>query len=280
VSTQAGSGLEFHDYRPYAPGDDPGDIDWKLFGRTDRHYVRRHQRLTDLHLTILLDVSASMDFAPGRAPAPGSGSGSGLGSINKAHYAATLAASLAFLAIRQGDRAGLALAAEKITDYRPPAGSWDDLQHLCLMLENATAKPLEGRGDLGTAITQLHTLLHRRGMVVVISDLLDDPAGLFDGLERLRHDRCDVIVFQVLTPVEMNLQGAPVSHARWVDAETGEHISVAASQVAAGYTQLLHEHGAKIQRFCSSRGIDYSLLTTDQPIPQGLRRYLARRYHG
>jgi hypothetical protein len=130
---------------------------------------------------------------------------------------------------------------------------------------------------VGTSLAEAHALMHRRGLVVLIGDLLDEPAGLFDGLARFRHDRFDVIVFQVLTPQELDLRGLGRLHLNMVDAETGQKTPTDIALVRRGYSELMAEHLGLLRRGCEARGIDYNLLTTDQPVAAALRRYLVRR---
>lgn len=279
-SIRRGPGLEFHDYRPYVPGDDVGEVDWKLFARTDRPYVRRHRQLTDLRLYLLVDCSASMDFAPvsarGVVPEATALDKSGMIQPHKFAFSSALAAAVAFLTIRQRDRAGLGLFADGIQDHQPPSSAWPELMHLCRMLEDAAPS---GPGRIGKSLIQAHAMIPRRGLLVLISDLLDEPAELFDGLDRFRHDRCEVIVFQVLTRQELNLDGLRRVQARMRDAETLQTLRTDLGRIQSSYTQVLQEHIQTIQRGCTTRGIDYELLTTDQSVMQALRHYLARRNH-
>lgn len=291
ASPRHGPGLEFHDYRAYVPGDDLAAVDWKLFGRTDRYYLRRYQRYTDLHTHLLVDGSASMAFAGfdrrGRPLDPGAPTA-------KLRFAKELAAAIAFLMVRQSDRVGLSLL-----DHRqprrpgqpsrlqtlPPGGTWPHLQRLCADLEavkpgtpgTTSAVPGSGPGGVGAALRELHAQVRRRGLVVLISDLLDEPADLFDGLNRLRHARCDVLVFQVLTPHELDLGTAGRLRLQMVDSETRAQVATHVPEVAARYRQLLNEHLTAIRRGCAARNVDYHLMRTDQPVVEALRHYLTRR---
>lgn len=272
ASPRHGPGVEFHDYRAYVPGDDLSTIDWKLFGRTDRYYLRRYQRYTDLHTHLLVDCSASMAFAgidrhgralPQRAPSA------------KLHCARELAAAIAFMLVRQSDRVGLSLFDAGVRQAQQVSGGWAHLQRLCALLESTA--PGRGQGDVGVAISQLHATLRRRSLVVLISDLLDDPAPLLDGLSRLRHRRHEVIVFQVLTPEELDLATLGRQRLQMVDSETRSRIATHVPEVKDRYRQLLEDHLSTIRRGCAARRVDHHLLRTDQPMIDPLRHYVARR---
>lgn len=272
ASPRPGPGLEFHDYRPYTPGDDVAAIDWKRFGRTDRYYLRRYQRYTDLHAHLLVDISPSMAFAgldeQGR-PLDSTAAPS------KLDCARELAAAIAFLAVKQSDRASLALFDSQVRQALPGGGSWAHLQRICATLEAAAPQP-GVVGDVGKALAQLHAMMSRRGLVVLISDLLDDPAGLFDGLGRLRHDRSEVMVLQLLTPQELDLAALGNRPWRLRDSETGIEVKTHAPRVSDRYAALMREHLAVVRRGCLARGAEHVLLRTDQPMVEGLRRMLNR----
>ncbi|XAM00726.1 DUF58 domain-containing protein [Phycisphaeraceae bacterium D3-23] len=200
ASPTRGTGAEFHDYRPYTPGDDLRAIDWKLYGRTDRYYLKRFRQETDLNLHLAVDGSASMAFAAldpkrGKQPLP-----------TKLDTAKRLAAALALLAVRQGDRAGLCVFDTQLRCHHPASGSMRQLQTMTADLEQTT--PAKGPADLGASLQQLGATLGRRGVVAVVSDLLDEPDGLLRSIDRLRHAGSEVVVFQVLTPDELDLGGA------------------------------------------------------------------------
>lgn len=274
ASPRLGSGQEFHDYRAYSPGDDVRDLDWKVLGRTDRLYLRRHQLLTDMQAYLMVDVSASMAFAGLDASGRAMECRPGL-LPSKLQYAEMLAAAIAFLTVRQSDRAGVGLMARGLSGHLPPAGSWSHLRQVISMLESAT--PAEGEGDLGAALRQAHRLLRRRGVVIVISDFLDEPEGVLDGLARLRHGKFDVIALQVLTRQELDLGGIEDLSMRLVDPETQRGPATRVGGVAEEYRRLMREHITRLSRRCGAMGVDYSLLTTDQSVTWALRRHLLRR---
>ena len=271
ASIRHGRGLDFHDYRSYVPGDNPAEVDWKLYGRTDRYYVKRNQQLTDLSAYILIDCSASMDFA--RLDRAGR-SLRGAKVMTKLRYAQMLAAAIAFLTIRQGDRAGVGLYGSKLIEHVAPGGSWAQLQRVCSVIEGA--KP-QAAGNAAEAIKQAHALRMRRGLLVLISDLLDEPAPLFEALSRFRHDRFDIVVFQVLSPQELDLAGLERARMQMIDSESKDRVRTDISRMQKRYGELISGHIAALRRGCQARHIDYNLLTTDEPVTAALRKYVSRR---
>ncbi len=276
ASTRHGPGLEFHDYREYAPGDDPSKIDWKLFGRTDRYHLRRHRQHTDQEVYLLLDTTASMDFAP--PPNPHTPQAHTPAPVTKLRYAQTLAAAIAFLTIRQGDRVGLGTYADKLIHHTPPAGTWPHLQDLCQTLEHTQA--VTTPSDVLAAVKQAHRLLPRRALVVLISDLIDEPTPLFDALSLLRHDRFEVILFQVLTTHELDPTPWDDHSLRLIDPETNQTVTTHPRETRDSYTKLLSQHIAAVHRAATARRIDHSLVTTDQPTAAVLQQYLTHRSRG
>ena len=287
-----GPGLDFHDYRAYVPGDDLSAVDWKLFGRTDRYYLKRYQRQTDLHLYLLVDVSASMRFAgldrkgqQIRSPQM----------LSKFDYVQQMAAALAFLAIRQGDCIGVGLFDRGLIHHEPVAGSWAHLQRVIGVLERAepgnnanvqtsttkksssSAARASGGGGVGAAMAQAHALLPRRGLVMILSDFLDEPASLFDGLNRLRHARFDVAAIAVLTPQERDLAAITATRLQMVDLETRDTVVTDVRMVAQRYQQVFADHLDIVRQGCVGRGVDYALTTTNRPVIETLRGHLAPR---
>lgn len=269
VSPRLGIGLDFHDYRPYVPGDDPARVDWKLYGRTDRHYIKRYVHHTDLHAYLLLDASVSMRFAG--LDRRGRNTGHKL-STSKWRFAQTLAAAIAFLIVRQGDRVGVGVFDRAVHDHVPPGGGMAHLQRVVSTVERAGPSDTAPSADTGQALHTARELMKRRGLVIVISDLLDDPAGLFDGLDRLRHDRFDALVLQVLSPQERRLENLPASRFEFVDSETRDRVSTHVPGVAARYDRLIEDHIATLSRGCTARGVGFYSITTDQTVPASLRR--------
>ena len=255
-STRRGAGTDFHDFRPYSPGDAVGNVDWKVYGRTDRHYVRRYQRRSELRVHLVVDASASMGFADHATVST---------LPTKLAYAARLAAAAGMLAVRQADRVALSLVDRQVRAHLPMGGTWSHLQRVVATLEQAA--PGEGVGDLAASLREAHRLSPRRGLVVVLSDLLDE-------LARLRHARSGVVLWQVLSPSELELRPAE-PRVELVDPETGERVPTDAALIRARYLDLLQAHIARVRRAAGSRGVRHTLLRTDEPELTALRRVLA-----
>lgn len=269
ASPLRGTGAEFHDYRPYTPGDDLRAIDWKLYGRTNRYYLKRFRQETDLNLHLAIDGSASMAFSAlspprGKDPPP-----------TKLDTAKRLAAALALLAVRQGDRAGLCVFDAQLRCHHPASGSMRQLQTMTAQLEQTTPAP--GPADLGASLQQLGAMLRRRGVVAVVSDLLDEPDTLLRAIDRLRHAGSEVIVFQVLTPDELDLRGAKHNALRMTDPERDAAINTRPDQVAKRYGELIAQHLQHLRQLLAARDVDYTLVRTDRPLEATLRRYLLMR---
>ena len=272
VSARHGRDLEFFDYRPYCPGDAATRIDWKLFGRTNRYHLRRQRQLANLEVYLMVDATASMQFA-------------GLDrqgqpvldrlATTKLTYAKTLAATIAFLTFKQKDRVGLGLFSNQMDHHTPPGGTWAHLQKICWTLEQTQAS--QGPGNTNACLQHAHALLRRRGVFVLIADLLDDPVPLLESLGRLRHDRFDVIVFQVLTAQELDLTPLGNLPMKMVDAETRQTIATNPSQIASHHKELMSKHVAVLRGGCDRFGIDYNLVTTNHSVVDALRRYLTHR---
>jgi len=254
-----GFSVEFAEYRQYLPGDDLSTLDWKIYARSDRHYVKKFEEETNLECHVLLDVSASMGY---RGAAP----------MSKLEYGSVLAASLAFLMHRQRDATGLIAFDDRIT-FRLPAGSRGGHLHaLLLALERMEAGR---RSDVARPLRQLAEALTRRSLVVLIADLLDDPEPVIKGLRYLRFRGTDVIVFQVLDPYELTFpfRGA----ARFRDLESAEEVLAEPSAIRTAYLRELAGLTLRFDRELRGAGIDYVQLDTSKPLDFGLLAYLAAR---
>jgi uncharacterized protein (DUF58 family) len=254
-----GFSVEFAEYRQYLPGDDLSTLDWKIYARSDRHYVKKFEEETNLECHVLLDVSASMGY---RGAAP----------MSKLEYGSVLAASLAFLMHRQRDATGLIAFDDRIT-FRLPAGSRGGHLHaLLLALERMEAGR---RSDVARPLRQLAEALTRRSLVVLIADLLDDPEPVIKGLRYLRFRGSDVIVFQVLDPYELTFpfRGA----AKFRDLESAEEVLAEPSAIRTAYLRELAGLTLRFDRELRGAGIDYVQLDTSKPLDFGLLAYLAAR---
>jgi uncharacterized protein (DUF58 family) len=270
-----GHSVEFADYREYCPGDDISDIDWKAYGRTDRLYVKLFEAHTDMVVYTLLDGSASMAYAglantpsiatyPWRQTAPPP--------ISKFDYAAQLLAALAYLTIKQQDRLALGLFGEQLDVYEPPGGTF---AHLKTVLNRMEQYVPGGKTNLPEVLHRTFGVIRQRGVLVIVSDFLDDIEPLFDALHRFRHHRFEIILFQVLHAEERHLPATP--SARFIDSESHQPLTTFVPDVRTAYERELTAHLDALRRRCVACGIDYNLATTDTPYEQVLERYLVQR---
>jgi len=242
-SHRRGSSIEFREYRQYTPGDDPALVDWRVFARTDRHFLRTYEQETNFDCHILLDASASMGFG---TPA------------SKLAFASFFAAALAYLVVRQGDRVSLTLFDESVRTCIPPGTTSRHLHGLFAALE--AAEPGR-RTATGEALRRTFPLLKRKGTVIILSDLLDDPAALFHGLNPYLHRGFPVHLVQILTPSELELDARGLT--AYVDPETGTRVVAHPTEVAAGYRDAMAAHIRAVRGLAARRNVDHTLARTD-----------------
>jgi uncharacterized protein (DUF58 family) len=253
-----GFSVEFAEYRQYLPGDDLSTIDWKVYARSDRYYVKKYEEETNLRAHLLLDVSRSMTY--------------GSGAMTKREYGSCLAASLAYLMNRQRDAAGLVTFDEQILGWLPPSIRPGHLRALLVTLDHL---PPGARTNAGRPLHQLADALAKRGMVVLISDLLDEPARVIDGLKHFRFRGNDVLVFHVLDRAELTF---PFDRAvTFRDLETGEEVMASPTDVREEYLAGIQGLIETYRRELCSVGIDYHLVDTSEPLDRALLSYLAVR---
>jgi uncharacterized protein (DUF58 family) len=253
-----GFSVEFADHREYVPGDDLKYLDWALFARTDHYYVKRFEEETNLRCYVLLDKSASMTF--------------GTGAITKWDYSCFLATCLSYLMLRQQDAAGLALFGSSPGQFVPPRCRRTHLRQLMrVMVQNAPS----GETRIGGSVRGVLRGLKRRGLVVVISDLIDDPPETLKALRLLRSHKHDVIVYHVQDAAELEFpfRGATLFR----DLETGDELEIDPSAVREAYLAQMRELCDFYRKGLAEVGIDYQLVNTRQPYDKALHAYLARR---
>ncbi len=268
-SPRRGHSTEFHDYRPYTEGDEPRRVDWKAFGRSDRLYVRRYRHDAQLDMHLLLDRSASMDFAGlGRDGRPAGGQ------VSKWTLARQLAAAMAMLAARQADRVSLTVFDYRARPVAPAGGTWGHLQRLIGELQ--TLSPGD-RSQPVPALRQAHAAIaqRRRGMVVLIGDLLEEAGDWLRALDPFIHDRFDIVVFHVLSPQELDLH--EVGGVRLVDLETRQSVRTFGPSIRQDYRRRMARHIDTLRRGLAAHGADYQLMTTAAPPVEALRRFVVRR---
>jgi uncharacterized protein (DUF58 family) len=258
-SPYKGFSVEFAEYRQYLPGDDLSTLDWKVYARTDRHYVKKFEEETNLECHILLDVSASMAYRGGAA-------------MSKVEYGSVLAASLAYLMHRQRDATGLIEFDDRITGRLPASARPGHLHAILLALDRIVPG---AKSDVGRPLHQLAEALGKRSLAVLISDLLDDPETVVRGLKHLRFRGTDVIVFQVLDPHEIQFpfRGA----ARFTDVESHDEVTADPARVRDGYLEAMDTLRARYEKELRGAGIDFLTLDTSKPLDFALLAYLDAR---
>lgn len=255
-SPYLGFSTDFAEHRPYMPGDDIRRIDWRLFARTDRHYIKLFEAETNANFVVLLDTSRSMSY--------------GSHEVSKLDYARYLAACLGYLSNRQRDRVGLVTFDHEIVDYLPP--SMRPIDTMLHMLDRMEA----GRpGALAAPLLRATELLGRKGIVLLVSDFYEEPDDVIAAVAPLRARGHDVIVVQVLDPMELEFSFEDASG--FEDLETGEQIPVVPERLRSEYRRLMDEHLETLAGRFSANGIDYLRLDTSQPLDDALFRYLLVR---
>lgn len=257
-SPHHGYSVEFAQHRNYTPGDEIRHIDWRVYGRSDRYHVKQFEEETNLKAHIALDVSGSMGY--------------GSGPTTKAQYAATIAAALTYLLLRQRDTVGLATFGPGVVGYLPPAGTPAHARELLRRMEEA--EPGE-RTDIGVAFGDLAERIRRKGLVIILSDLLDEPAAILKGLQHFRHRKHEVIVLHVLDPAELTLPFESESVFEGMENEGTLETDPRALRVE--YQRTVQAHLTAIRRGCRDIRTDYALMTTDRPVDEALVQFLSER---
>ena len=253
-----GFSVEFAEYRQYLHGDDLATLDWKVFARTDRYFIKKFEEETNLDCYILLDVSASMGY--------------GSGALTKLQYGSYLAAALAYLMHRQRDAVGLIAFDDAITKMLPPSARSGHLSALLITLDRLQ---LGSRTNVAKPLNDLAEAIHKRGLVVLISDLLDDPASVIDGLKHFRYRGTEVIVFHVLDPAELSFPFEQA--ARFRDLETRAEVLAVPGAVRENYLKAIGDLQEQYRRELRLAGIDYVMLETSIPLETALMSYLMTR---
>jgi uncharacterized protein (DUF58 family) len=259
-----GFSVEFAEHRQYMPGDEIRHVDWKVYGKTDRFYVKQFEEETNLKCYILLDISASMGIADA-------------GKISKFTYASYLAAALSYLMIHQRDAVGLMLFNERISRYLPPSSVQSYLTRLLGELENA--KPA-GAANWTTSLHQIAEQIKRRGLIIVLSDFLPrdldtEPAQMLAGLKHFRHRKHEVLVFQILDPLDYRFDFR--DDAIFQDIESGSQLPTQPHHIRAAVQKEIDAYLSWIKRHCRENLIDYTLLDTATDFDRALMQYLLKR---
>lgn len=259
-SPYRGFSVEFAEYRQYSPGDEIKHIDWKVFGKTDRYYIKQFEEETNLSCHILLDASGSMGYK------------SNPQGLSKLEYASYMAACLSYFIMRQRDAVGLTIFDNKVRSVLPSRMRQSHLKHVLAALEGTEPG---GETSLSQPMHDLADGLKRRGLVILISDLLDDPAAVLSALQHFRFQGHDILVFHVMDNAELNFPFDSMTE--FTDLETGLKSTVSAEGIKPVYMKELKAFLAAYEKGCAGVRADYKLFDTRQPLELALSEYLFRR---
>lgn len=253
-----GFSVEFAEHRQYMPGDNIRDIDWRVYAKSDRFYIKQYEEETNLKGYLLLDCSASMGYKSNGTA--------------KLEYGSLLAAALSFLMLKQRDAVGLVTFDEKIRRYVPPRSKSG---HLHVLLQELANQAPTDKTDISSTLHEMAERINRRGLVIILSDLFDDPHKIISGLKHFRHKHHEVILFHILDPRERDF--AFSSEAVFKDMETGEEITTLPWQIRKHYQRATKEFSDLIASECRQSRIDYHLIDTSVPFDYALYAFLAKR---
>ncbi len=254
-----GFSVEFAEHRQYMPGDPVKDVDWKVYAKSGRLYVKEYEEETNLKCYILLDSSKSMAFRSGK-------------NISKLEYGCYLSAALTQLMLRQRDAVGLVTFDVGIRSYIPPKSV---KSHLHLILRELDSLVPSGSTQTSQVFHELAERIKRRGLAVIISDLWDDPERVITGLKHFRHRKHEVIVFHILDPLEMDFSFRRAS--RFIDLESGEAVTAEPWHIEGDYRHLMSQLMEEYRRRCRESFIDYVPVPTSKPFDIALFEYLSKR---
>ncbi len=258
-SPYKGSAAEFADYKEYVAGDDFSRLDWRVYGRTRRLYVRQFEEETDMVVYLMVDTSGSMKYAGEKRP-------------SKFLLSARVAAALAYLMLSQGDKAALALFSQTLTSFVSPGGTRRHLHRIVTELENVRPSMTTG---IASALAQSNALFKKRGRIVILSDFLGDTGELFDALSQFVHRKFEILLLQVLDPDELHLPS--VSAAKFVDLETAEEVQVDTEEIRAEYRARMEQLVGEIGREADLRQIQHRIVDTRHPYLDAIEAYLGFR---
>ena len=254
-----GFSVEFIQHRPYMQGDSLRDVDWKVYGKTEKFYIKQYEEETNLRSYILLDVSKSMQFSSGN-------------NVSKIEYASTLAAALSYLMMKQQDAFGLTLYSDRIVQYLPPKATKSYLRQVLKSLVSVKAS------DTTNTVACLNSVaekIKRRGLVIIISDLFDDIESVISALKHFSYQKNEIIVFQILDPIERNF--AFGRDAIFKDMESEEELTTQPYQIQKAYKLAMEEFIGKIKNECLNSKIDFNIIETSTPFDKALMSYIQKR---
>jgi uncharacterized protein (DUF58 family) len=258
-SRAKGFSVEFEEHREYSPGDEIRRIDWKALGKFDRYFIKEYEDETNLRAYLLVDASASMNYASD--------------GISKFDYACTLTASLAYLILKQQDAAGVVTFSDRIEAFIPPRAKRDYLTQILHALEN---RGPGGETNVGKILDDIAGQIKRRGLIVLVSDLLDEPGAILKGLRQFRFKGNDVIVFHLLDQAELEL---PFDGNILFEDLEAVNLQVIADPraIRATYKQVVQEFINDMRKQCHDNAIDYQIISTATPLDRALASYLSWR---
>jgi uncharacterized protein (DUF58 family) len=251
-----GASIDFAEHRGYVAGDDIRRVDWRLYARTDRYYVKQYEADTNTNFTILFDISRSMRFSSG--------------GVTKIEYGSFLGACLAYLAQRQRDRVGIVTFDSDIVTQVPASA-----KHFDMVLHTLDRAKADRPGHLSAPLKKMAEHFKRRGILLLISDFYDEPTSILDAIKPLKFLGNDLIVFHVLDPQEIDFNYDDASS--FEDLESREQIPVVPDSFRAQYRRMIQEHTSTLQQMLSEQRIDYAVLKTSEPLDRALFSFLSSR---
>lgn len=254
-----GFSVEFAEHRQYMPGDNIRDIDWKVYAKSDRFYIKQYEEETNLKAYLLLDCSRSMSYQSGDR-------------ITKLDYAGLLSGALSYMMLRQRDAVGLVTFDDKIRRYIPPRSKSG---HLHLLLNEIARQEPSSITDISVTLHEMAERIKRRGLIIIMSDLFDDVDNILSGLKHFRYNRHEVIVFHILDPRERDF--AFPREAIFKDMETGEELTTLPYQIKKDYSNYVEAFSKEIATTCRQSNIDYFPIDTSMPFDKALYAFLAKR---
>lgn len=259
-SHMMGRNVEFSEYRPYNPGDELRLVDWRVYAKTDRYHIKQFEEDTNLRALILADLSGSMWFGE---------------PVSKALYVQQLAAALSYLMVFQGDSVGLCTFDENIREYVPPRNRTDQWGVVLGALAQVQANRSTTR--LGDVLAGVREYLKKRGLLIIISDLIDDPEQVLASLSVLGRMKQEILLFHVLSHEELDLPYSGTVEFHNIEGDEDDSLRTAPKRLRDRYQQKVHDFVQQYRNRCLEQGIDYKLVRTDQPLDQVLRDTLHKR---
>ncbi len=254
-----GFSVEFAQHREYVPGDDLKHLDWKVYGRADRYYIKEYEEETNLRCNILLDTSESMNYSSGR-------------NMTKLEYGCYIAATLSYMLLNQQDSVGLTLFDNSLKKIIPASANPSQLRTILYELCQITP---EKRTDMSLLFHDLAERISRRGLIVLISDLFDDPQNILAGLQHFRHKRHEVLVFHLLDDAEIKFPFRDMT--KFIGLENWPELVVDPRSLRKGYLEEYENFTSTMKKGCLNTRIDYIPMNTSQPLDVALTAYLANR---